>query len=90
MYSLSPTPNNVGKELAKRHSALRKQLKLSQCESKNPQKHHLLKLAKHFGVKKPELIIEQVQEAIAQWDTIAKDCDVSLKVRREIQKHLAI
>ncbi len=32
MYSLFPTPNNVGKALAKRHSALRKQLKLSQAE----------------------------------------------------------
>ena len=32
MYSLSPTPNNAGKALAKRHSALRKQLKLSQAE----------------------------------------------------------
>ncbi len=32
MYSINPTPNEIGKELAKRHKALRKQLKLSQSE----------------------------------------------------------
>lgn len=32
MYSLSPTPNIVGKALAKKHKALRNQLKLSQAE----------------------------------------------------------
>ena len=32
MYTISPTPNSISKELAKRHKALRKQLKLSQAE----------------------------------------------------------
>lgn len=32
MYSINPTPYDIGKELAKRHKALRKQLKLSQAE----------------------------------------------------------
>lgn len=32
MYSINPTPNEVAKALAKRHKALRKQLKLSQAE----------------------------------------------------------
>ncbi|MDC0584715.1 helix-turn-helix domain-containing protein [Bacteroidales bacterium] len=32
MYSINPTPNDVSQELAKRHKALRKQLKLSQAE----------------------------------------------------------
>ncbi len=32
MYSINPTPHEVSKELAKRHKALRKQLKLSQSE----------------------------------------------------------
>ncbi len=32
MYSIHPTPHEIGKELAKRHKALRKQLKLSQSD----------------------------------------------------------
>lgn len=32
MYSINPTPNDIAKELAKHHKALRKQLKLSQAE----------------------------------------------------------
>ncbi len=32
MYSINPTPHDVAKELATRHKALRKQLKLSQVE----------------------------------------------------------
>jgi len=32
MYSINPTPHEIGKELAMRHKALRKQLKLSQLE----------------------------------------------------------
>ncbi|WP_068473139.1 helix-turn-helix domain-containing protein [Saccharicrinis aurantiacus] len=32
MYSINPTPNDISKELAKRHKALRKQLKISQAE----------------------------------------------------------
>jgi transcriptional regulator with XRE-family HTH domain len=32
MYSINPTPHDIGKELAKRHKSLRKQLKLSQAE----------------------------------------------------------
>ncbi len=59
-------------------------------ESKNPQKHHLMQLAKYYDVKNPEQIFEQVQGAIAQWDSIAKDCGVSSKVSKEIKKHLAI
>ncbi|MCU4176429.1 helix-turn-helix domain-containing protein [Carboxylicivirga sp. N1Y90] len=32
MYSVNPTPHEIGKELAKRHKALRKQLKISQSD----------------------------------------------------------
>lgn len=32
MYSINPTPHEIAKELAKRHKALRKQLKLSQAK----------------------------------------------------------
>ncbi|WP_430815918.1 type II toxin-antitoxin system HipA family toxin [Carboxylicivirga sp. RSCT41] len=57
-------------------------------ESKNPGKEHLLKLADTFKVKKAKFIIEEVQEAINQWDNIAKDCGVSKAVRDNIAKHL--
>lgn len=46
-------------------------------ESKSPGKIHLLKLAKTFGIKKPDAIIEQVQYAISNWKRYAKDCGVS-------------
>jgi len=32
MYSINPTPHEIAKELAQRHKALRKQLKLSQSD----------------------------------------------------------
>lgn len=32
MYSINPTPREIGKELARRHKTLRKQFKLSQAE----------------------------------------------------------
>ncbi len=32
MYSINPTPHDIGKELAKRHKILRKLMKLSQKE----------------------------------------------------------
>lgn len=32
MYSINPTPHDISKELAQRHKALRKQLKLSQSD----------------------------------------------------------
>jgi len=55
-------------------------------ESKNPGKKHLLELAKHFGIKKPELILEEVREAICQWSSIAKECGVSQATTKNIGK----
>jgi serine/threonine-protein kinase HipA len=55
-------------------------------ESKNPGKKHLLELAQHFGIKKPELILEEVREAICQWPSIAKDCGVSKSTINNIEK----
>lgn len=57
-------------------------------ESKNPGEKHLLKLADHFGIKKPELIIEQVKEALSKWKYIAQDCGISKSVISEIEKTL--
>jgi serine/threonine-protein kinase HipA len=45
-------------------------------EGKNPGRKHIIELANHFSINKPEEIINQVQEAIAQWPDIAKECGV--------------
>jgi len=55
-------------------------------ESKNPGEIHLLKLANHFGLKKPEAILEQVKEAISQWRYVAQDCGISKQLTTEIEK----
>ncbi|WP_289054620.1 type II toxin-antitoxin system HipA family toxin [Carboxylicivirga marina] len=57
-------------------------------ESKNPGKEHLFKLAETFKVKKANQIIEEVLEAICQWDSIAQDNGVSKQVRNEIKQRL--
>ena len=55
-------------------------------ESKNPGRKHLLELGKHFGIKKPELILEEVQEAVSHWNSIAKECGVSKSTIKTIEK----
>lgn len=45
-------------------------------EGANPGRSHIIKLANQFSINKPGEIIEQVQEAIAQWPDIAKKCGV--------------
>ncbi|MCW3804970.1 type II toxin-antitoxin system HipA family toxin, partial [Plebeiibacterium marinum] len=55
-------------------------------ESKNPGRKHLLELGLHFGIKKPELILEEVQDAVSHWDSIAKECGVSQNAIITIQK----
>ncbi|MFA9187024.1 type II toxin-antitoxin system HipA family toxin [Flavobacterium sp. FBOR7N2.3] len=46
-------------------------------ESKNPTLKHLTTLAKHFGVKNPNSIFEKVQEAISQFNILAKNNEIS-------------
>lgn len=55
-------------------------------ESENPGEAHLLKLANHFGLKKPEAILEHVKEAISQWRCIAQDFGISKQLILEIEK----
>jgi serine/threonine-protein kinase HipA len=57
-------------------------------ESKNPGKKELLKLATHFGVKNAITIIEQVREAISNWDEIAKESGVSKEYSQSIKNIL--
>jgi len=53
-------------------------------ESKEPGKDDLLRLAKHFGLRDPETIIEEVRSAISKWETIAVDLDISKRIISEI------
>ncbi len=46
-------------------------------EGTNPGRRHIIELANEFSINKPEEIIDQVQESIAQWPRIAKECGVS-------------
>lgn len=55
-------------------------------EGKNLGEKPLLKLADHFGIKRPDLILEQVREALTNWRLIAQTCGVSKNVVSEIEK----
>jgi len=57
-------------------------------ESQNPGRKDLMKLADHFGVKNAGAIIEEVQDAIRRWETIAKEYGVSKMNIQNIQKAL--
>jgi serine/threonine-protein kinase HipA len=54
-------------------------------ESKNPGRKDLMKLATHFGLKNAEFIIEEVQEAISQWEAIASELEITKETRNTIQ-----
>ncbi len=54
-------------------------------ESKNPGRKELMKLATNFGVKNAGAIIEEVQEAISQWGTIASEFGISRNTMHAIQ-----
>jgi serine/threonine-protein kinase HipA len=58
-------------------------------ESQNPGRKELMKLANHFGLKNADVVIEEVQDAITQWPTIAKECGVSKNNILDIQKALS-
>jgi serine/threonine-protein kinase HipA len=57
-------------------------------ESRNPGRKELLKLADHFGLKKGNVIIEEVQDAINHWPSIAKECGISKTNIQNIQNVL--
>jgi len=48
-------------------------------EGKNPTHEHLLELAKKHGIKKGNVIIDEVQEAVSLWSSFAKEAKVSKK-----------
>jgi serine/threonine-protein kinase HipA len=55
-------------------------------EGTNPGRINIMTLAKEFSISKPSEIIEEVQESIAQWSAIAKECGVSSDSMNRIQK----
>lgn len=54
-------------------------------EGANPGRPNLLELAKIFSINKPNEIIDQVQQSLAQWPKIAKECGVSKASIQRIQ-----
>jgi len=60
-------------------------------EGANPGRRHIIELANQFSINKPDKIIDQVQEAIAQWPDIAKECGVrKVSIKRIQAKFLEI
>jgi serine/threonine-protein kinase HipA len=55
-------------------------------EGANPGRANILSLAQTFSISKPSKIIEEVQESLAQWPAIAKQCGVSTASINIIQK----
>lgn len=60
-------------------------------EGANPGRKHIVELANEFSISKPEEIIDQVQESIAQWPDIARECGVSkVSIKRIHSKFLQL
>ncbi|MDH4472254.1 MAG: type II toxin-antitoxin system HipA family toxin [Fluviicola sp.] len=57
-------------------------------ESQAPGAKHLLELANHFRVKNPHQIIDEVREAVSNWDLFADEAGVSNSSKRLIGKQL--
>jgi serine/threonine-protein kinase HipA len=57
-------------------------------EGKNPQKEHLIKIAKLFDIKNAAEIYDQVMTAIQSWKSIAKDCGITNSNINLVQKAL--
>lgn len=58
-------------------------------ESQNPGKKQLMKLAQRFGLRNGNIIIQEVLDAIAEWDTIAKESGVGKDNIEKINTSLA-
>ena len=57
-------------------------------EGARPGRKNLLELAKDFSINKPNEVINQVQEALSKWSTVAKECCVSKESIKRIQTKL--
>ncbi|NEW79186.1 MAG: type II toxin-antitoxin system HipA family toxin [Gelidibacter sp.] len=54
-------------------------------EGANPGRNNIKNLAEYFSISRPEELIEEVQESLAQWPVIAKECGVSSDSIKRIQ-----
>ena len=57
-------------------------------EGKNPTKEHLVKLAKKHGLKKAQMIVDEVERTVSRWSKFAKIAGVSKESERTIGKVL--
>ena len=57
-------------------------------EGRSPNKTHLSKLAKKFGIRKANEIIDQVSEAVNQWSTFSEQAEVSSDSKKTIGRKL--
>ena len=57
-------------------------------ESQTPGTKQLMKLASHFGLKNSKSIIENVQNSISNWESVANECGVGKENRNQIQNAL--
>jgi serine/threonine-protein kinase HipA len=55
-------------------------------ESANPTRQHLLKLAAYFKIKNANLVIDEVQNVVANWKKYAVFCDVKNDSKNSIQR----
>ena len=58
-------------------------------ESRAPGKRHLLELAKYFSVKKPDEIIDRVQDVVFSWDKYANENRVGSESTNLIKKAIS-
>lgn len=57
-------------------------------ENKNPQLKHLFQLAKHFDVKKPNLIFDDVANAINQFKVLTNNIEVNKETTNLIERNI--
>ncbi len=59
-------------------------------EGKKPTKEHLLELGKRHGLKKTNLVIDEVERAVKRWEEFALKVKLSRKTIGEIGKYITI
>lgn len=59
-------------------------------QSKSPDERALLELAHDFSLKKPNLILAEVQAALGNWPQLAKETGVSQRMIREVSRVIGL
>ncbi len=57
-------------------------------ESKNPELKHLIQLAKHFNVKKPNIIFDEVANSINQFGSLAYELEINTETISLIERNI--